>query len=82
MKSKPTIPEVLPLVHAYRDKPGNEVGGNLHIVLADGNVSDADVEFCRFAAREAGDMEGEILACILATMSKTQRKKIARLFFR
>lgn len=82
MKSKPTIPEVLPLIYAYRDKPGNEVGGNLHIVLGDGNVSDADVEFCRLAAKEAGDTEGEILACILAFMSKTQRKKISRLFFR
>lgn len=82
MKSKPAIPEVIPLIYSYRDKPGNEVGGNLHIVLADGNVSDADVEFCRLAAKESGDTEGEILACILATMSKTQRKKIAGLFFK
>lgn len=82
MTTKPVIPEVLPLIHAYRDKPGNEVVGNLHIVLSDGNVSDADVEFCRLSAKESGDMEGEILACILATMSKTQRKKIARLFFK
>lgn len=58
------------------------MGGNLHIVLADGNVSDADVEFCRLTAKAAGDTEGEILACILATMSKTQRKKIASLFFK
>ena len=82
MKSKPTIPEVLPLIYAYRNKPGNEVGGKLHIVLSDGNVSDADVEFCRLAARDAGDMDGEILAGILAAMSKTQRRKVARLFFR
>ena len=81
MKSKPVIPEVLPLIYAYRDKPGNEFGGNLNIVLSDGNVSDADVEFCRLAANADGDMEGEMLACILAMMSKTQRKKISRLCF-
>lgn len=83
MKSdKPTIPEVLPLVYAYRDsKLENGIGGNLHIVLSDGNVADGDVEFCRARAEESGDLFGVKLAEILARMSKTQRRKIASVFF-
>lgn len=42
----PTVAEVLPLVNAYYAKPGNSVGGNLHIVLDDCNVEDGHVEFC------------------------------------
>lgn len=80
---KPTIPEVLSLFHAYRDsKPENGVGGNLHIVLSDGNVADSDVEFCRARAEESEDVLGVKLAEILSQMSKTQRKKIGRLFYR
>ena len=82
MKSKPTIPEVLPLVHAYRDsKWQNGIGGSLKAVF-EGNVDDGHVEFCRVWAEEHNDSEGVKLAEILAQMSKTQRKKIARLFFR
>lgn len=81
MKSKPTIPKVLPLVHAYRDsKWQNGIGGSLKAVF-DGNVNDGHVEFCRLLAEERGDTEGVKLAEMLALMSKTQRKKIGRLFY-
>lgn len=76
LKSKPTVPEVLPLVHAYYAKDGNSVGGNLHIVLEDGNVGDSSVEFCLAAAQEAGDEDGVTLAQILLRMSPTQRWKL------
>jgi hypothetical protein len=41
MKSKPTIPEILPLIKEYRGKDGNGTGGSLHIVLDDGNINKA-----------------------------------------
>jgi hypothetical protein len=74
---KPTIPEVLPLVREYYAMPGNGVGGSLHIVLEDGNVSDGDLWFCKGWALEHGDEAGYRLAGILLEMSKTQRKKLS-----
>jgi hypothetical protein len=75
--TKPTVPEVLPLVNAYyRTHP---VGGSLHIVLDDCNVGDSSVEFCLNHAIEDDDAEGEALARILLRMSKTQRKRLYQL---
>jgi hypothetical protein len=75
---KPTIPEVAPLVRAYYEKPGNEAGGALHVVLDDCNVDDGSVRFCLTEATERGDADGEALARKLLAMSKTQRRKLAR----
>lgn len=75
---KPTVPEVLPQINAYLAQPGNSVGGNLHIVLADGNVKDSHVQFCLDEAVADGDEEGARLARLLLKMSKTQRRVIYR----
>ncbi len=75
---KPTVPEVLPKVREYYTRPGNSCGGNLHIVLDDGNVDDHNVEFCRSQAQQAGDAEGVALAELLSRMSKTQRLRLHR----
>lgn len=75
---KPTIPDVLPLAQSYYAKPGNSVGGSLHVVLEDDNVEDSHVELCRMIALEAGDEDGVRLADLLLRMSKTQRLKLAR----
>ena len=77
-EEKPTVPDVLPLVHAYYALPGNGAGGNLHIVLDDGNVDDSSVRFCLTQARERGDEPGIILAEALLLMSRTQRTKLYR----
>lgn len=77
--SKPTIPEVLPRIRAYCAKPGNDMGGSLHILLADQNVADSDVDFCINVASERGDTEGEALARTLRLMSRTQRLKLGRM---
>ena len=77
MPNKPTVPEVLPKVRAYYET--NPVGGSLHLVLEDGNVRDKDVQFCLEYAISKGDIEGEELAKILLTMSKTQRLKLHEL---
>jgi hypothetical protein len=76
---KPKIPEVLPAIRAYYAKPGNGNGGNLHIVLEDPNYEDGHVRFCIAMARDAGDSEGAAIAEKLLLMSKTQRKKLARI---
>lgn len=71
---KPSISDVREAFRAYREE--NLVWGSLHIVLDDGNVSDADVRFCVDCARQRGDVEGERLALILLQMSRTQRLKL------
>ncbi|HUT43219.1 MAG TPA: hypothetical protein VMW95_02690 [Desulfobacterales bacterium] len=71
---KPQIPDFIERFSLYRKI--NPIWGSLHIVLADGNVKDSDVEFCRNYALEHGDHNGVFLADILMKMSKTQRRKI------
>lgn len=73
---KPTVPEVMSLVKAYYAKPGNSVGGNLHIVLDDGNIKDDHIRFCLEQCHREKDRDGEDLALLLLKMSKTQRKKL------
>jgi hypothetical protein len=74
-----TIPEVHPLVVAYYAKPGNSVGGNLHLVLENKNVSNGHVIHCLTTAIDNDDQDGEILARKLLGMSKTQRLKLANM---
>lgn len=76
MADKPTVPEVLPIVKAYYAKPGNGVGGSLHVVLDDGNIETKFVEECREYARQNNDSDGVALADLLLKMSYTQRKKL------
>lgn len=78
---RPTVPAVLPRVRAYRDQPGNSVGGRLHLVLDGGNTRDSHVQYCLEHAKAIGDTEGAALARILLRMSKTQRGKLASLFY-
>lgn len=79
---KLTITEVMPLVRAYQAKDGNSVGGSLHIVLDEGNVSNSHIESCKRYATEQNDLDGVALADILLQMSKTQRRKISARFYR
>lgn len=70
-----TVPDVLARFSAYYAK--NPAWGSLHVVLDDGNVGDDSVRYCIEGAIASGDTEGEALARILLTMSKTQRNKIS-----
>lgn len=74
--SKPTVDKVLPLVWAYYAKSGNGGGGNLHIVLDDGNLSNDDIQWCRAYAVGRNDADGIALADLLLQMSATQRSKV------
>jgi len=71
---KPKIPEVLPFAKEYYSLHG--AGGNLHIILDDGNIDDDDIEFCLQCSKNENDLEGIKLAELLLKMSKTQRRKI------
>lgn len=76
--TKPTFPEVKPLVQAFYKLPNNGAGGRLHIVLDDNNVDDDSVDFCLNEARMSHDILAENLAYLLLMMSKTQRLKLSQ----
>ncbi len=82
---KPTVPEVLPLVHRLYDeddvctRDAGCVGGHLHIVLDDDNGEDGCVAFCLEEARKDGCATCLRLAELLMQMSRTQRLKLANL---
>lgn len=77
--AKLTITDVAPLVHAYRELPGNEAGGNFHLVIDNMNVDDSHVQFCLDQARSTGDAAGVELGEVLLRLSRTQRLKVASL---
>ncbi len=81
MGNKPTLPEVIPLMRAYAAKEGNECGGSLHVVLDDGNVNDSHVKFCIQYAKDNNDPGGVKLGETLLSMSKTQRRELANMFY-
>lgn len=76
---RPTIPEVVADFEAYHLR--EPVWGSMHIVLDDDNVEDSSVQFCIDYAREKGDAEGERLARILLTMSRTQRLRLPNVVY-
>lgn len=50
--------------------------GSLHIILADGNLRESDIDFCIKWCIKENDWEGYVLAQILKLLSLTQLKKI------
>jgi hypothetical protein len=76
---RPTIPEVVDDFVRYHDR--EPVWGSMHIVLDDDNVEDSSVQFCIDFAKEKGDVEGERLARILLTMSRTQRLRLPNVVY-
>jgi hypothetical protein len=76
-----TVPDVLPTAVAYLRKPENRAGGALHVWLDDGNDSDAALEWCRTHAEQRGDTAGAELARQALRLTRTQRKRLARLAY-
>ena len=48
-------------------------GGNLHIVLDDGNTATRHVIFCLLRAHDEGDLKGKELAIAILEMSEDER---------
>ena len=74
MADRLTVPEVQPFVDRYLDDNAN--GGNLHVVLMDGNIDNSHIEWCLKQATDEGDINGAELAAMLLRLTKTQRRKI------
>ncbi len=51
-------------------------GGNLHIILDDGNYRDADVNLCHVTSTEKGDVFGMNICQILGSMKEEERRAI------
>ena len=49
-------------------------GGNLHIVLDDGNVEDGNIYFCQQEAESANDRLGYLIATILRSFTEEERE--------
>lgn len=64
----PSIEEVFPIMAAYVAMEGHSTGGNLHIVLDDGNLEQHHIHWCNGYACAVGDKEGRLLAYLLAEM--------------
>lgn len=52
--------------------------GSLHVVLDDSNLADVFVRHAIGWARDVGDTEGEELARILLTLTRSQRARLER----
>ena len=68
--------DVARMVQQYYAKPGNEAGGNFHIVLDDGNLRKPDIQWAIDRSVAAGDVDGVNLGEALLSISRTQLKKL------
>lgn len=78
---RPSVPEIAEKIREYYTRPGNSVGGSLHVVLDDGNLQPSHIEYCLKYAVESGDSEGAELARALLQMTPTQRRVLSAMNF-
>lgn len=71
--TKPTRPEVSPLISAFYKLPGNGAGGELHVVLDDGNYERLFIRGCIARAEKP---ETRWLGHVLLMLSNSQRRRI------
>lgn len=74
-RSKPTVPEVLPLVRALYRR--HSAGCCLHVVMDDCNVGHAVMASVLASALDVGHGDCVRLARLLAQMSPSQRRRLA-----
>lgn len=74
--AEPEVRDAIAAARAYYAMPGNGAGGNLHLVLDDGNVEDSSVDCCLDCASAHGDAEGVRLAEQLRALTVTQRQAV------
>lgn len=73
---RPSVAEVQRLIDAYYQFDGCIVGGDLHVVLDDGNWEDGSIQWCIDTAgtREASEPEcARLLGRLLLLTTRTQR---------
>lgn len=73
--TKPTLPEVRPIVRAWYAIPGNEAGGyDLHCILDDGN---RELEFLvDCVLDEQRSQAARMIAAVLILLSPSQRRRL------
>ena len=71
---RPTTLDLIPLLSDLYMLEEHGCGGHLHIVLDDGNLRDADVEFCIAAAAKDGCLPCQQVGALLRVMTETQRR--------
>ena len=76
-----TVPEAAEHLRQYYALPGNSQGGVVHIITEDGNVAQSDADWCLKRAVEGGDQADLNVATMLASMTRTQRKKLSKMSF-
>lgn len=77
-KLKPVINEssIKKLIQAYYAMPNNGCGGNLHIVLDDGNIEHHFIKWCKGQCEKDNDPFGEFLAEALLLFTEDQLQKM------
>lgn len=76
--TRPTAHEVAKMARDYYDLPNNGAGGNLHIVLDDGNLGTGSIAHCLERAKSRGDEPGILLAEAMLKLTPTQRRNVMR----
>jgi hypothetical protein len=69
-------PFIKQFIQYYYKNLDNVVGGNLHVVLDDGNVESEFIIFCRAEAEKNKDSFGIFLCDILLTFSEDELDKM------
>ena len=66
----------------YYKKEGNEYGGNLHLVLDDGNIDKHHILFCLNECKKDKDGDGINICNILLKMNKSELKNTIQYLWR
>jgi hypothetical protein len=69
------------LIRFYYEDLGNRTGGNLHVVLDDGNLDDDCIEVCETLCKEEHDSFGLFLCEVLKSMSVRKRQAVYTKFW-
>jgi len=73
MSEPSTVDLIVAECRDYYAIPGNEAGGNLHLMLDDGNMEDENLMFCLKQCAEAQDSVGVMLVAVIATLDEDER---------
>lgn len=65
-------------IRNYMDKPGNEAGGCLHLVLSDENVYDEALEVCEELAIKERDEDGYVIIMKMKKLKMYEREEVVK----
>lgn len=74
--TRPTVPEVVPLIRAVYKRPDGGAGCCLHVEIDDGNIGDVFMPGMLAAARAAGHPECIAAAEAFAQLTTSQRRRV------